>query len=91
MSASFCRYFTPLKNPEKFAENYIQVANFIISKLESLSQTNKANLSAKGAEAKMVSIKNYKTKEQKEAEERFFHLSDHLFPEKGPENPDNSA
>jgi uncharacterized Zn finger protein (UPF0148 family) len=53
---------------------------------------NKANLNAQ--EPKIVRMRDYKSKEVKEAEERFYHLSDHLFPgnsdEKDP-NPGENA
>jgi hypothetical protein len=52
---------------------------------ESLLQKNKANLSAK--EAKTVNFKDYKSKEMREAEERFYHLSDHLFSDNSKKDP----
>lgn len=51
-------------------------------------ENNKANLSTK--ETKVI---QFKSKEQREAEERFSHLADHLFPDlcKKDLNPDESA
>jgi len=62
-----------------------------ISNLQN-SLYNKANLSAQ--EPKIVRMRDYKSKEMKEAEERFYHLSDHLFPDNSDEedtNPDKNA
>ncbi len=47
---------------------------------------NESNLSEKGAK-----ILQFKSKKQREAEERFYHLADHLFPSKTKEDPENSA
>jgi hypothetical protein len=60
----------------------------LLQRQEAILEKNKANLSAQ--EAKVV---EFKSKEQREAEERFSHLADHLFsdsPKKDP-NPDESA
>lgn len=59
---------------------------FFLEKAEESLQSNKANLSAK--ECKTV---QFKSKEQKAAEERFSHLADHLFPSKIKDQPENSA
>ena len=58
-------------------------------------EKNKANLSEQ--EPKIVKMKDYKSKQLKEAEERFYHLSDHLDPlfqensNKKDKNPEESA
>lgn len=49
-------------------------------------ENNKANLGAK--EAKLI---YFKSKRQKEAEERFSHLADHIYLTKPKEDPENSA
>jgi len=54
-----------------------QISNLtkLLQEHEALLEKNKANLSER--EVKVI---QFKSKEQKEAEERFKHLSDHLFP-----------
>jgi hypothetical protein len=67
-------------------DKHISNLTKLLQEHEALLEKNKANLSER--EVKVV---QFKSKEQKEAEERFYHLADHLFPDETKDDPENSA
>ena len=82
-----------LKEELNKLESILSLARKPDNKIKNLniqnSLYNKANLSAQ--EPKIVKMKDYQSKQDKENLKKFFSLSDHLFPDKTEEDPENSA
>jgi hypothetical protein len=72
-------------------DRYLSDLIKLLQNHEVLLKKNKANLSAQ--EAKIVNIKDYKSKEDKEKLDAFYHLSDRPFPDsdENDSNPDENA
>ncbi len=89
-------FFAPLENRTYSVslnqlKDYIEISEEDFNQIKTfynIKRSNKANLSAQ--KSKVINISTYKTENQKRLEERFYSLSDHLFPKETKENSDDS-